>query len=485
MKKFLAYFAIVSTSVFGVSITDTALTSSNSNKNINLRSIRSYSEYYFSRHSASEKWGESDSDEGDEFLEELYEVCSHLNSISDKCSFDKLQYSNWINAIESKNINSLKKLIINCKEDEIPLLILFKYGSEKLSLENLYRLMQSLLSDNKVKKKIKLNTKNKEGEYPLLIAIQNNNEDIFKLLVNNGANANEILSVLIQNNQDDLTKWLIEQKSLKKIKLNINTKNNNGDTASHIAAKTENEKIFDLLVSNKADINVKNKDGQTAREIAILKEFKNYIDKKPEEKKSKKEKETAQITNIIVVEDKEEKQLILEKSLLKLLKQDTVSLFNALFNAIGIGSLKIVKYLVEERKVDINVEGFAGLPLHYAAMLGYIDIVKYFIDYDAKIINKQDTQGDTALHIAAELNQLEIVKLLIENNANPNLENKKGKTPLMKASSKGNEKIVKYLLDHNADPNHENKKGESALIFASSCGHETIVKLLVERGGRR
>lgn len=484
VKKVLVVFAGISASVFGINVLDTSLTSSNSSKNINLQNIKNYNDYYIANYSDDKKWGEFTSEE-DQFLEELYEVYLHLK----KQEEEKQKYQHWIKAIESKDINLLKKYVINSKDYEIPLLILMQYGPEKLSVEDLFALTQALLSDNKIKKKIKLNNKNKEGDTPLLFIAKNNNEKIFKLLVNNGANANESLHILMKNKQTDLVKWLISQKALKKIKLDVNTENNDGDTPLLIAAQNEDEEMFDLLVQNGANIKAKSKDGRTAREIAVSKGFKNYIEKqsdKKNEKNSKNENNLIDAT-LIVAKDGEgykKQRLVLEKKLWKRIKKGKKIDRSLIFDAIGIDSQKIVKHLIEKCEADVNEEGWAGSPLHCATALSHEDIVKYLIERGADI-NKGNKQKDTALHIATEMGNQKLIKLLVENGANVNAENDEGKTPLMIASSRGNENIVKYLIEHDADINYENRRKESALLFASIYGYEDLVESIIDHGGKR
>ncbi len=482
MKKILVSFAVISASAFGTNISDTALTYGNSSKNINLQNIKDYNDYYIAKYSDDKKWGEFASEEDDQFLEELYEVYSHIKKHEGK----KQKYQHWIKAIESKDINLLKNQVNNCKTDEVPLLILFQYGSEKLSTNDLYNLTQALLSDKKVKKKIKLNAKNEEGDTPLSFIAKNNNEKIFKLLVNNGANANESLHILMKNKQTDLVKWLISQKALKKIKLDVNAENNGGDTPLLIAAQNEDEEIFDLLVQNGANVKAKSKDGRTAREIAVSKGFKNYIEKqsdKKNEKNSKNENNLIDAT-LTVAKDSEgykKQRSVLEKKLWKRIKKGKKI---DIFDAIGIGSEKIVKYLVEKGISDVNEEGWAGSPLCYATAFSHKNIAKWLIEHGADI-NKKNKHDNTALHIATEMRNQKMIKLLVENGANIEAENDEEKTPLMIASLKGNEDIVKYLVEHGAEVNHENARKESAAIFASVHGHENILKFLLKNGGKR
>ena len=53
-------------------------------------------------------------------------------------------------------------------------------------------------------------------------------------------------------------------------------------------------------------------------------------------------------------------------------------------------------------------------------------------------------------------------------------------TPLMLACKSGNIEIVKYLINKNADINYINKKGMTAIKYASMYKHYNIIKLLLE-----
>ena len=65
-----------------------------------------------------------------------------------------------------------------------------------------------------------------------------------------------------------------------------------------------------------------------------------------------------------------------------------------------------------------------------------------------------------------------ILRLLLSNQADPHITNKKGETPLHLAAQKGHDDVVDHLLSNQADPNIENKKGKhpySCLLYTSRC----------------
>lgn len=73
---------------------------------------------------------------------------------------------------------------------------------------------------------------------------------------------------------------------------------------------------------------------------------------------------------------------------------------------------------------------------------------------------------------------LEIVRLLIEHGADPNLAQKNGEYALLDAANRGYVEIAEYLLDHGADPNLDTGIG-TALAFADNAA---IMRILLEHG---
>ncbi len=68
-------------------------------------------------------------------------------------------------------------------------------------------------------------------------------------------------------------------------------------------------------------------------------------------------------------------------------------------------------------------------------------------------INSKDPEQRTALHHAAFYNNMELLKWLIENNAEVNAQDNTGYTPIHFACQEGNIECVQFLLENNADVN--------------------------------
>ncbi|PAA70813.1 hypothetical protein BOX15_Mlig012742g1 [Macrostomum lignano] len=93
-----------------------------------------------------------------------------------------------------------------------------------------------------------------------------------------------------------------------------------------------------------------------------------------------------------------------------------------------------------------------------------------------------DNNGRTGLHLAAWRGHQNVVKLLIEFKANPNVRDSLGNTPALRAAWQGQTETLRYLLQHGANPDLQNQIGRSPLHVAAENGHLDCSKLLVRFG---
>ena len=104
-----------------------------------------------------------------------------------------------------------------------------------------------------------------------------------------------------------------------------------------------------------------------------------------------------------------------------------------------------------------------------------------FLGDTIKDINQVGGMDDTVLHIAARNNSLNDALVFLQNGALIDLKGDLGYTPLHYACMFGNIEMVKLLLDNGSDKNIQNEFGENAVriaINSSSENKEKIVKLL-------
>ena len=96
--------------------------------------------------------------------------------------------------------------------------------------------------------------------------------------------------------------------------------------------------------------------------------------------------------------------------------------------------------------------------------------------------NVHSNERFTALILASECGNQQIVELLLEKQVDPNVQNRKNRrTALIQASQNGHYQVVDILLKKGADPNIHDNKGWTALLLASENGHQQVVELLLEK----
>ena len=92
-------------------------------------------------------------------------------------------------------------------------------------------------------------------------------------------------------------------------------------------------------------------------------------------------------------------------------------------------------------------------------------------------INKKDEDGRTELH-----NAKGPISHLLDEGADPNVQDESGWTPLMCAASSGDfDKVRTLLCSSSIDVNLRNEQGNTALHYTASKGRNDIITLLLQR----
>ncbi len=126
--------------------------------------------------------------------------------------------------------------------------------------------------------------------------------------------------------------------------------------------------------------------------------------------------------------------------------------------------------------------GGCGTPLVQAVRKNDVNKVKTLLQQGVDVNMQIESNGSTALYEASFLGYKNSVEILLENNANPNIQNKLGFTPLYAAAQERHGDIVKLLLHYDADPNFKAQEDWTAIMIASAKGHPDIVRILCENG---
>ncbi|KAJ7108251.1 ankyrin repeat-containing domain protein [Mycena epipterygia] len=128
-----------------------------------------------------------------------------------------------------------------------------------------------------------------------------------------------------------------------------------------------------------------------------------------------------------------------------------------------------------------NYGDWPSLPslLWFSAISNLIDMARYLL------VHGMDAKSKTsALCAAAFYGHLEMVKLLVESGADPNVEGGMHGTALRSAAYNGSVPVVQHLIEHGADVNTRGKQHVTALHAAASAGEVSVVQLLIDKGAK-
>lgn len=301
-----------------------------------------------------------------------------------------------------------------------------------------------------------------------------------------------------------------------KIKLALNAQNKHGDTPIHIASKWGFLEIVSALLENGARIDIQNKFGHTPVAVAhsskvrkimhetfvlVPKTSLTLIDEGP------RGVQNICLTDEDLMDDINASNVVskIEKfqCLTKAIEDGDTKLALLLLGLKTTGPpckcdpLRTCKRCISHKSLnqtqkpdttlDINVQNPDGnTPLHLAAIHGNLNLSKILLENgaDTTILNKKH---QTSLHLATQFNRYQIIKATLGlskvevlNKADSN-----GDTALIHASTSADTKLVEKLLAFEPKLDLKNAAGQTALNLAQQNMFMGIVKLLEQASSLR
>jgi uncharacterized protein len=151
-----------------------------------------------------------------------------------------------------------------------------------------------------------------------------------------------------------------------------------------------------------------------------------------------------------------------------------------IFEAAAFGEVdRLTELLSNEPSLVTSYSGDGFTALHFAAFFGRYEAAALLIERGAEV----DAFGrgwmtGTAMHSAVSRLQSDVVRILLEAGANPNVRQSAGWTPLHAAAMNGDVISVELLLASGADPTATNDEGRSVIDLATEKGDEATVDLI-------
>ena len=126
--------------------------------------------------------------------------------------------------------------------------------------------------------------------------------------------------------------------------------------------------------------------------------------------------------------------------------------------------------------VDLATSALHETPLHVAADLGQVDLLRQLLERRARV-HVVDVDGDTPLHIAAR--HADALSALLAAGAEIDARNRFGDTPLHAAVWVGDPKAVEVLVRHGASVSARGDSGQTPREIAVLRGHgEAVTRIL-------
>ncbi len=154
--------------------------------------------------------------------------------------------------------------------------------------------------------------------------------------------------------------------------------------------------------------------------------------------------------------------------------------------ACGCGHYHVVKHLIKSHQVDVNATNIRRqTALHLAVEAGHQEVVKFLAKHGSSLDRRDEPStlsGDTPLMYAARMNNVAMLDLLLTAGADASKLNKYGMTAISMAAELGNVDIVKRLLPHSPCARYASKLriiGDSPLVSATRTGQVQVIELLL------
>ena len=270
-----------------------------------------------------------------------------------------------------------------------------------------------------------------------------------------------------------------------------NAKEKNGEqTALMWAVAERHSKVTEELVRNKVDVNARSKNGATALMFAA--------------------RGDAESTRILLAAGADPNLQIPDWG------------GTALIIASTMGKLPVVEVLLD-KGTDPNIRDNNGFTALHAAVrdsdygqdqaqrASAIPIVKALLKHGAdpnarihqekqtvRALNEVSFEGATPLALAAEVNNLEAIKVLVASGADPTIPTAQGTTPLILAAGGATDEqrprsaeeraiavhTARFLVEHGTDVNAAGQFGWTAIHTASYQGLNDVIEYLTSKGGK-
>ncbi len=308
-----------------------------------------------------------------------------------------------------------------------------------------------------------------------------------------------ILHQAIENDDNDLLVGVLNLISYCEVNYLIDSKDQLGKTALHVAIKDNNLTLIKILLNFGADLHIGGmiltplelaielKNTEVIEFLSNCKEidFSGFIAFEEAERFPLDDEDHSKVLEEKPYDyDLDHHSKISPKICAK--KIDTKKMLiesrRKLHKAIENNDIEEVKFLSKTEGILASTNKKSLNALHLAVNLSNIEIVKLILDQDISLINSLDKHFDTPLYLSVGKKNVEIIEYLIFKGADLNAQTKVNQTTALHWAVRTKKlKIVKILLKNNIDVNIRNIDGDTALHIAIKLNCKAIINELLDK----
>ncbi len=325
-----------------------------------------------------------------------------------------------------------------------------------------------------------LEVQNSMGQTPLLLASETERKEICFKLIDLEANihaqdnlGNQPLHYACSTGQTSLVLVLTE------LEANIDAVTAEGKTPLYLAAGNDHTEIVNKLIAKDAKIDLADEDGITPLSVAIqnlhLTSAHELILQGADIHAVTTQGDTP-LHHAVAAGNIEMTHLLVASGAHINAKNNQT--WTPLHFAAQKGDIQLIQSL--KLGADPNQAGLDGMtPLHLACCNSHLKAVHELLQLGAAIDSKTTSDGSTALHHALLSRDTEIASLLIASGADIGAQTIMGQTPLHIASLTGNTNMVAKLITMGANLESKDRYGNTSLYLACQTAElETVLTLL-------